>query len=126
MSEQKQEKQRRTRGTGGIFKPKGSRFFWIKYVSGGKTRYESTKSERVTDARNLLTSRLGDVSRGIAVTPQMGKLTLRDGLANVETDYKINGKRSLNSTVIRIKKHLLAWDGWKPETRMVTITTDTV
>ena len=61
MSEQKQEKQRRTRGTGGIFKPKGSRFFWIKYVSGGKTgtaqvfslkgeKYEASKiDERLRD-----------------------------------------------------------------------------
>ena len=34
-----------TRGTGGIWKPKGTKFWWVNYVSGGKRRYESTKSE---------------------------------------------------------------------------------
>jgi hypothetical protein len=36
----------RAKGTGTIFRPKGSRFYWIAYVSGGKRRFEGTKSER--------------------------------------------------------------------------------
>ncbi len=46
MSEGKKDKSRRTRGTGGVFKPKGSRFWWVKYLSGGKMHYESSGSER--------------------------------------------------------------------------------
>ena len=50
----------RAKGTGTIFKPKGSRFYWVAYVSGGKRRFEGTKSERKQDAQALLTSRLRD------------------------------------------------------------------
>jgi integrase len=120
--EQKTKKPRRTRGTGGVFKPKGSRFWWIKYLSGGKMRYESSGSERKTDAQNLVADRVGDVRNGIAVTPEMGKITLDKGLAAVVTHYRLKERRSIGHVETRIKKHLLAWDGWRPDTRMVSIT----
>lgn len=121
MSE-KQKKSRRARGTGGVFKPKGSRFWWVKYRSGGKWHYESSGSERKTDAQNLVADRIGDVRQGIAVTPEMGKITLAKGLDGVVTDYKLQNQRSIGHAERRIKKHILAWDGWRPETLMVTIT----
>lgn len=40
----------RAKGTGTIFKPKGSRYWWVAYTSGGKRRFESSKSERKQDA----------------------------------------------------------------------------
>jgi integrase len=85
----------RAKGTGTIFKPKGSRYYWIAYVSGDKRRFEGTKSERKKDAQDLLTSRLGDVGRGIAVTPKMGRKTLDDGLRAVVNDLAMNGKDSV-------------------------------
>jgi hypothetical protein len=85
----------RAKGTGTIFKPKGSRFWWVAYTSGGKRHFEGTKSERKKDAQDLLTSRLGDVGRGIAVTPKMGKKTLGAGLTAVINDLRMNGKASV-------------------------------
>jgi integrase len=78
-----------------IFKPKGSRFYWIAYVSGGKRHYEGTKSEKKGDAQTLLTDRLGDVGKGIAVTPKMGKKTLAQGLKAVINDLFMNGRKSV-------------------------------
>ena len=85
----------RAKGTGTIFKPKGSRFWWIAYVSGGKRHYEGTKSERKSDAQTLLTQRLGDTQRGLVVTPKMGRKTLRAGLQSVVDDLRVNGKSSV-------------------------------
>ena len=85
----------RAKGTGGIFKPKGSRFWWINYVSGGKRHFEGTKSEKKSDAQTLLTDRLGDTGKGIAVSPKMGRLTLGDGLKTVINNLRMNGKDSV-------------------------------
>jgi hypothetical protein len=88
----------RAKGTGTIFKPKGSRFYWIAYVSGGKRRFEGTKSERKKDAQELLTSRLGDTQNGIVVTPKMGRKTLGEGLEAVINDLRMNGRDSVICT----------------------------
>lgn len=138
----------RAKGTGGIYKLKGSRFYWIAYVSGGKRRFESTKSERKQDAQALLTDRLGDVGKGIAVTPRMGKKTLGDGLRSVLDDLFLNGRKSVicerckkarcgeegHSNLIQrqIDKHILHHAAtadepeggyFRPERRMNTLTT---
>src|SRR5262249_18314514 len=96
----------RARGTGSIFRPKGSRYWWVAYKSGDKRHFESTKSEKKIDAQALLTSRLGDTQRGIVVTPKIGKKTLKDGLQAVVDDMEMNGRRTDN-TKRRIKKHIL-------------------
>src|SRR4051812_22913585 len=109
MSDEKNEKKKRPRGkgTGSIFKPKGSRFYWIAYVSGGKRHFEGTKTEVKGEAQTLLTDRLGDVGKGIPVTPKLGKKTLDEGLQSVVDDQEMNGRRSVDHTKRRIAKHLL-------------------
>lgn len=109
----------RAKGTGSIFKPKGSSFWWIAYYSAGKRHYESTKSARKKDAQDLLTARQGDIQRGVPVTPKIGKLTFEDAAANVIADFRANGKRSLNVVARRIKKHLEPYFGGR---RMAGIT----
>jgi hypothetical protein len=97
----------RPKGTGGIFKPKGSSFYWIAYTSGGKRRYEGTKSSRKKVAEDLLRDRLGDVSKGIVVTPRMGKITLREAMKAVVDDLKLNGRQSATETERRIENHIV-------------------
>ncbi len=103
----------RARGTGSIFKPKGSSFYWVAYLSGGKRRYESTRSTRKGDAQALLTDRLGAVQRGVVVTPKMGKITLGHGLQAVVNDLTMNSRKSVAHTQRRIDKHIL----YQPATR---------
>jgi len=133
--EQQKDKKKRTlraRGTGSIFKPKGSRFWWIGYTSGDERFVESTKSERKTDAQTLLTSRLGDTQRGMVVTPKLGKITLGEGLKAVYNDQKMNGRKSAEDTKRRCEKHILlhpaidvepAGGYFSPDRRMNTIAT---
>jgi integrase len=111
----------RARGTGSIFKPKGSRFYWIAYYSDGKRHFEGTESEVKGDAQKLLTDRLGDIGKGVPVTPKMGKKTLGDGLQAVVDDQEMNGCRSVDHTKRRIKKHLLTH--FKADDRMSAMTT---
>ena len=111
----------RARGTGCIFRPRGSSFYWVAYVSGGKRRYESTKSTRKGDAQNLLTDRLGAVQRGIVVTPKVGKITLGDGLRAMIDDLKMNRRKSATDARRRIDLHVLRY--FAAERRMSTITT---
>jgi integrase len=111
----------RAKGTGSIFKPKGSRFYWIAYYSGGKRQYESTKSERKKDAQDLLTSKFSDIGKGIPVTSAMGRVTLREGLQAVIDDQRVNGRQSTEQTEQRIANHLL--DYFAPDRRMSAVTT---
>lgn len=97
----------RSKGTGSIFQPRGSSFYWIAYMSGGKRHYETTKSKRKQDAQDLLTKRLGDIARGIAVTPSMGRLTLSDGLRAVVENLEMNGRKTADDTQRRIDTYLL-------------------
>jgi integrase len=122
----------RAKGTGTIFKPKGSRYFWVAYVSGGKRHFEGTKSELKKDAQDLLTQRLGDTQRGIPVTPKMGRKTITDGLKAVINDLVMNGKKSVEHTQRQLDKHILFHAAtadkpeggyFNPDRRMNSITT---
>ena len=119
--EQKKQKRHRAKGCGSIFKPKGSRFYWIAYVSGGKRRFEGTKSEVKGVAQTLLSNRLGDTSKGIVVTPQVGKLTVGQALQAVVDNQTVNGRQSATQTEQRIEDHLLTY--FPTERRIATITT---
>jgi integrase len=114
----------RTRGTGSIFKPKNSRFYWIAYHSGGKRHFESTESTRKGDAQDRLTLRLGDIAHGIAVTPKIGKLMLGVGLQRFIDNLRMNGRKSggteeKKGDADRKTKRLLDYFG--PDCRMAMI-----
>jgi integrase len=122
----------RAKGTGSIFKPKGSSFYWIAYISGGKRRYETTKSDVKQVAKDLLLERLGAIQHGVVVTPKLGKITLATGLKAVTSNLTMNGRQSADETQRRIDRHILwhaetddepAGGYFQPDRRMSTITT---
>ena len=110
---------RRANTDGTIYKPKGSRFWWIAYHSGGKRHFESSKSEKKTDAKDLLDQRVGHVRQGVAVTPKVGKLTIAEGVQAVLDYQTTRGRKSVDSTERRITKHLLPY--FNPDRLMVNI-----
>lgn len=99
----------RARGTGSIFKPKGSSFYWFDYVSGGKRQYESTKSARKGDGQDLLTERLGLAQKGVVVSAKIGKLTLSAGSGQGRTFYVTEDLRTL------LQHQLASIDGLKDQ-----------
>lgn len=109
---EKKSKDQRGKGTGCIYKPKDSdgvpaKYWYIAYMSGGKRRYESSRSVLWKDAQKLLSQRLGDTAKGIVVTPQVGKTTLWNGLKAVIDFQKQNGRKSIAHTERRIELHIL-------------------
>jgi len=99
-------KRTRPKGTGSIYKLKGTRFWWISYYSGGKRRAESSESTRKGDAERLLAQRLGDKARGVVVAPGVGRITFEEAAQAVLDDFRANGKRSIDVVERRIEKHL--------------------
>ena len=86
---------RRVFGTGGIFEKKGSRFLYISYRDvNGKLCQESTKSESLMVAENLLRDRLGKVEQGLPVA-EMKKLKYEDIRKTLILDYRTRGVKML-------------------------------
>jgi integrase len=96
------------------------RIWWIRYYRDGKRYEESSGSEKENDARALLRRREGDVERGVAVTPKVGRARFEEAAADVINDYSTNGKRTLDDVERRIRKHLTPFFGGR---RMSSITT---
>ena len=87
------QKSKRPRGTGSIYKQPGSRFYWVCYYdASGKAWRQSSKSEKVTDAQNLLKTKLGEVASGNFVSPKVQRIAVAELYGLVLTDYRNNGK----------------------------------
>lgn len=91
---------------GTIYRRPRSRFYWIKYVSGGKTHFESTKSEKLKVAQAILRRHEGDIANGIDVTPKLNKITFEEAKNALIADYEAKGLRSLYDVKIMIARHL--------------------
>jgi integrase len=94
--------------------------WWIRYYRNGKRYEESSGSDKKGAAIDLLKIREGDGAHGLPITPKVGRLRFDDAVADVVTDYRINGKRSLEDVQRRIDKHLTPYFGGR---RMVAIMT---
>jgi integrase len=82
--------------------------WWIKYYRDGVPMRESTESDKESVAKKLLKQREGDIVRGVPVTPQTNRATFDELMADVLNDYKVNGKRSLETVTYHFA-HLTAF-----------------
>jgi integrase len=64
---------------------------------------ESTDSDKESVAKKLLKQREGNIVRGVPVTPQTNRATFDELAADVITDFKVNGKRSLETVAYHFK-----------------------
>ena len=110
-----QRKQKRPDGTVRVLPT-----LWIKYYQNGRAVRESTGTTKETVARRMLRAREGDVEHGIPITPKSGRVTFEEASQDLIHDYQINGKRSLEHTKRRLKRHLAPFFAGK---RMASIST---
>src|SRR5687768_16978064 len=96
---------------GEIFKR--GRVYWIRYYREGQRFAESAKTARYEEARDQLRDREGAISKGVPITARSTRLTFDDAVADVVTDYTVNGKRSVDGVDRRIELHLTPWFGGK-------------
>jgi integrase len=64
--------------------------------------------------------REGDIERGVAITPKVGRIRFDEAVKDVINDYRTNRKRSLDDVERRIEKHLTPFFGNR---KMTSITT---
>jgi len=97
-----------------------SNVWWIRYYRNGRRYEESSHSDKKGVAAQLLKIREGDCAKGVPITAEIGKLRFDEAAADVVTDYKVNGKRSLRDVETRIRLHLEPFFGGR---RMASIST---
>jgi integrase len=85
----------RLRGTGSIFRKKGTRFWQVSYYSSdGVQVQESSKSEKKSVAEALLRDRLLKAEQGLPVA-EMKKLSYADMRASLILDWEVKGNKGL-------------------------------
>ena len=94
--------------------------WWIRYYKNGKRYEESSGSTKEAAAKGLLRLREGDLERGMAMTPKVGRIRFDEAATDVLNDYRTNRKRSLDDVERRIELHLKPFFGNR---RMAAITT---
>ena len=93
--------------------------WWIRYYKNGKRYEESSGSAKEAEAKSLLRLREGDIERGLALTPKVGRIRVDEAAKDVVNDYRTNRKRSLDDVERRIELHLKPFFGNR---RMASIT----
>lgn len=81
--------------------------YWIEYRQGVKRFRESTKTDKKSEALQLLRLREGDLSRGILPDLRLRKLSVQDLLANLLANYMANGHKSLQLVALYCEKHIV-------------------
>ncbi|HUV59176.1 MAG TPA: site-specific integrase [Desulfatiglandales bacterium] len=74
---------------------KRSQTYWLKYYRNGKPYYESTKSDKETDAKKLLKKREGEISEGKLPGIYFDRVKYDELAEDLLRDYRINQKKSL-------------------------------
>lgn len=101
----------RTRGSGSIYKQKGSAVYWVKYYRNGKPFRETTRTTNRQEANDFLKQRLGEIATGNFYGPLTERVTVAELAEDFLRDYRINERRSLDDVEARWKLHLCPFFG---------------
>lgn len=96
----------RTRGSGSIYKQKGSAAYWVKYYRHGKPFRESTKTTNKAEAKEFLKQRLAEIATGNFYGPVVERITVAELADDFLRDYRINDRRSVDDAEARWRLHL--------------------
>lgn len=87
------------------------KYWYIRYYRDGRRYEENTKTAKKTEAEKILKKREGDIVAGVAVVPLHSRVRFDVAAADLETEYRANGRRSLDALQRRIAKHLRPYFG---------------
>jgi integrase len=93
---------------GCIYQPKKSPFLWIKFYVNGKPHYESTKTDKVKVAKQILKDREGRVATGQPILPRADKVRYEDAAEDLKAHYRTTGCRNTEESGFRFA-HLDAY-----------------
>ena len=77
--------------------------YWIKYYRHGKSFQESTHSDKKEVAERLLKVREGEIAQGKQPGSYFDRATFDELSKDLITDYKVNGRKSLERVEIAVK-----------------------
>lgn len=92
-------------GSGSVFRR--GRKWWISYYAKGERVRESANTTDRGEARRFLQSRLGEVADGRFTGPAADRITIDALSEGLLSDYRVNGKKTVQDTEIRLRLHLL-------------------
>ena len=87
--------------------------WWIRYSVRGKDFRESSKSAKDTDAMHLLKRRWKEVGKGRFIGPSEERVTVDSLFDAIRLDYELNGHRSLETMLGRLRHLLAAFGGMR-------------
>src|SRR5579871_3572159 len=111
MTDKETAEMPRTRGSGSIYKQKGSAVYWVKYYRSGKAFRESTRTTNRQEANDFLKQRLGEIATGNFYGPLAERVTVAELADDFLRDYRINERKSLDDVEARWKLHLCPFFG---------------
>ena len=94
---------------------KRGNIWWVRYYRNGRRHEESSRSTKKGDGERLLRIREGDIAKGLPVTAKTGQLRFDEAAADVVSDYRVNGKKTLGQLERRIRLHLEPFLRWPPD-----------
>lgn len=78
--------------------------WWIRYRFNGKQQFESSKSNDVRVANELLSRKRAEIKLGQCLGPDAGKTTFNDLVTMIRNDYKLNGRKSSDRVDLAVKQ----------------------
>lgn len=111
MSTESEEKARRPKGTGCVYRRPDSPVWWIKYSRRGRPYRESAKTTNVRKAETMLKNRLAEIATGTFLGPQAERVRVEELSDDFIRDYRINGRKSLEDVTTRWELHLKPFFG---------------
>jgi len=96
--------------------------WWIKYYRNGKPYFETTRTQKETEAKRKLKQREGQIADGKFPGLRVEKILFDELAQDLINDYKLNGKKSLD----RIGHSLKHLNGYLIGLRASNITTDLI
>jgi integrase len=94
------------RARGSVYQRVDSPFWWIGYSVNGTKFRENTHTTKERAARKILDKRLGEISTGAFVGPEVTKISVDELAEDFLREYKTNGRKSLSHAERRWRLHL--------------------
>src|SRR5262249_24811643 len=99
-------KRYRPRGTGSIYRQKGSENWWIQYYRNGRAYRQSAGTTKRRQAEKLLQKKLAEIANHTFIEPKADRTTVGELAEDLLRDYSINWRKSLADVKTRWERHL--------------------
>jgi integrase len=92
---------------------KRGRIYWVQYYRAGKYYRESSGSDKLVDAKKLAKSREGEMVQGKFLNLKVEKTTFDAIAEDFLTDYRVNGKKSLERAKYTVDNLTKFFEGYR-------------